>query len=312
MRIKVQEALKKEIKPGKIFIYGSEEYLTRQLLKKCLRGVKHRVFFPDFLGEFLSFTGSSLFEGELIPVILHGEELPAKLKKKTEREAFLRKLESLDSFVVAVFRELDWKALKTGIFKEIAEISEMVIESEPFSEKQIYGIISKKFRSAGRELPPGLIKLIVEIVGTDLTELKHETDKLLLYPGELTEETVRALLFSGGKVNPFELVFPLVEGKTGEFLERALELLAKGSDPLQIIGLLQSQVRNMVEIASGRSVKLPKDALLKYRQSTKKTGLNRLLKILKELHLAEFSIKTGTRDGKEALVALAIKGKNGN
>ena len=307
MRLKVQEALKKEIKPGKIFIYGSEEYLTKQFIKKALKGVKYETFYPDSLKELLSFTGSSLFEGKVVPILLHAEELPGKLRKKAEKEAFLKKLKSLDSFIIAAFGELDWKTLKGELFKGIIETSEIVIESEPYTEKQIYGLIAKKFKSAGRELPPELIKLIVEIVGTDLTELKHETDKLLLYPGELNRETIEALLFSSGKVNPFELVFPLVEGREREFLRELSELLSRGSEPLQILGLLQSQVRSMVEIASGRSVRLPKEALQKYRQVAKGVGLIKLLKLLKELHTAEFSIKSGLKGGKEALRELAFK-----
>ncbi len=307
MKLKVQEALKREIKPGKIFIYGSEEYLTRQFLKKCLKGVNYQTFYPDSLQEFLSFTGSSLFEGEVVPVLLHAEELPSKLRKKAKREAFLKKLRELNSFVITSFESLDWKTLKGEVFKGITEAARFVIESEPYTEKQIYGLIAKKFKSAGRELPPKLIKLIVEIVGTDLTELKHETDKLLLYPGELTEETVKALLFSSGRVNPFDLVFPLVEGRGREFLEMALNLLEKGSEPLQLIGLLQSQVRSMVEVASGRSVKLPREVLNRYREVSRRVGLVNLLKVLKELHQAEFSIKGGLKGDREALTELAFK-----
>ncbi|GEM_PF-829829 len=307
MKIKVQEALKKEIKPGKVFIYGSEEYLTRQFLKRVLKGVKHQLFYPDSLEEFMEFTGSTLFDGEVVPVLLHAEELPSKLRKKSQKEAFIKKLKSLNSFIVAAFGKLDWKSLKSEIFKEILELSNLVVESEPYSEKQIYGLIAKKFKSAGKEITPELIKYIVKLVGTDLTELKHETDKLLLYPGKLTKEAVESLLFSSGRVDPFEVVFSLVEGRSREFIKNVNHLLTEGSEPLQIVGLLQSQVRSMIEVACGRSVRLPKEVIETYKKSAKKVGLLELLKILKELHEAEFSIKIGLKGGREALTELAFK-----
>jgi len=292
-KVKIQEALKLTELPDKIFIHGQEEYLTREFIKKIGKSRPIEKFFPDNLEEFFSFTGNSLFGKSPIPVILYGEELSGKLKKKAEREAFLRKLRELPSFIVAVFRKLEWKELSSGLFKDIARESSLLIESEPYTEKQIYTIISKKFKREGRELPPSLIKLIVEIVGTDLTALKHETDKLLAYPGELTEETVKELLFFSGKADPFGLIYPLIEGKGREFTARLEELFKKGADPLQLIGLLQSQVRSLVEIACGRRPRLPKDIYESYRTLARKRKLAELLNLLKALHEAEFSVKMG-------------------
>jgi len=304
-KIKVQEALKLKEFPEKVLVHGEEEYLTREFLKKLSRAKTVEKFFPESLEEFFSFSGSSLFGGQTTPVILYGEELPGKLKKKAEREAFLKKLKSLPSFVIAVFRRLEWRELSSGFFREVASLSDAVIESEPYSEKQIYAIIAKKFKREGKELPPRLIKLIVEVVGTDLTRLKHETDKLIAYPGELTEEVVRELLFSGGNPEPFGLIYPLVEGNTKEFARRLEELFSKGVEPLQLIGLLQSQVRSLVEIACGRKPRLPREVYESYRALAKGRGLTGLLKLLKALHQVEFSAKAGGNP-KEELLELAL------
>ncbi|WP_457677543.1 DNA polymerase III subunit delta [Thermovibrio sp.] len=306
-KLKVQEALKGKVKPTKVFIYGREEYLTRQFLKKLLKGVKHEKFTPENLEDFLNFTGSSLFEGEVMPVLVHAEELPSKLRKKSEREKFLKKLKSLDSFVVAAFGELDWKSLKGELFSEIINLSEFVVEAEPYTEKQLYGLLLKKFKSAGKEVSPEVIKFIVETVGSDLTELKQETDKLIAYPGKLTLGVVKELLYSGGKVDPFSLLFPLIEGKKREFIERAQKLLEEGMEPLFIIGILQSQIRNLALISAGKSVRLPKSALESYKALSRKAGLLKLLKALKELHSCEFSIKSGREEGRESLLKLPFK-----
>jgi len=305
-KVKVQEALKFKEFPNKILIHGEEEYLTRELLKKIGKAKPIEKFLPENLEEFFAFSGTSLFGGETTPVILYGEELPGKLKKKSEREAFLKKLADLPSFVIAVFKKLEWKEFSSGLFKEVAALSEAVVESEPYSEKQIYAIITKKFKKEGRELPPKLIKLIVKIVGTDLTKLKHETDKLLAYPGQLTEEVIKELLFSSGNPEPFGLIYPLIGGNGKEFVRRLDELLKKGIEPLQLIGLLQSQVRSLVEIACGRRPRVPKEVYESYRALAREKGLTELLKILKALHQTEFSVKIGGNP-KEELTKIAFR-----
>jgi len=305
-KIKVQEALKLKKFPNKVLVYGEEEYLTRELIKKISKARTVEKFFPESLEEFFSFSGSSLFGGETTPVILYGEELPGKLKKKAERQAFLKKLSELPSFVVAVFKKLQWKELSSGFFKEVAALSDVVVESEPYSEKQIYAILSKKFKREGRELPPELIKLIVEIVGTDLTKLKHETDKLIAYPGQLTEEVIRELLFSGGNPEPFSLIYPLVGGDARKFVRELERLFKAGIEPLQLIGLLQSQLRSLVEIACGRKPRLPKEIYESYRVLAGKRGLTELLKLLKALHQAEFSVKIGGNP-KEELIKISLR-----
>jgi len=307
-RIKIQEALKLKRFPKKMLIHGEEEYLSRELIKKISKAGAVEKFLPENLKDFFNFSGGSLFGEEAVPVILYGEELPGKLRKKAEREAFLKKLEELPSFVIAVFKKLDWKELSSGLFKEIASLTEVVVEAEPYSEKQIYSIISKKFKKEGKELPPHLIKLIVEIVGTDLTALKHETDKLIAYPGRLTEEVIRELLFSGGNPEPFGLIYPLVEGKGREFAGKLEELFKKGVEPLQLIGLLQLQVRNLVEIACGRKPRIPREVYGSYRTLAGKKGLTRLLKLLRDLHQIEFSAKSGG-DVKGELLRLALSQK---
>ena len=306
-KIKIQEALKLKELPNKFLIHGEEEFLTRELIKRLSRQRPVEKFYPESLEEFLAFGGSSLFKGEAFPLILYGEELPGKLKKKAEREAFLKKLKELPSFGIAVFKKLEWKELSSGLFKEVTKVVELLIEAEPYTERQIYSIIAKKFKKEERELPQSVIKLIVEIVGTDLTQLKHETDKLLLYPGELTEEVVKELLFSSGRAEPFELIYPLIEGRKREFIERVEELLQRGIEPLQLVGLLQSQVRSLAEIAAGRRPRLPKEVYDNYRRLIRTKSLPQVLKLLKELHLAEFGLKTGELQGKEALISVAFK-----
>jgi len=309
--VKVYEVLKKikdKLPWNKVLIYGEESYLTQQFLKKVSAIREIEKFHADEeLGSFLNFTGTSLFGDSPIPVLLGVEKLTQLLKKKADRERFIKFLKSLDSFILVSYEELDYKKLKTEIFGRILEVVDIVIHSENYPQERILSLLAKKFRSEGREISPELIKLIVEIVGTDLRELRNETEKLLLYPGKLTPEVVKLLLFSSGKANVFELIFPLVGGNRKEYLKHLEELLRKGADPLSLIALLQTQLRQLLSIATGDKVKLPPETIKKLRTLLKQKSFTELLLLLKKLHEKEFAVKRGIINGEEALKSLAFE-----
>ncbi len=307
--INVQDALKKireKVPWKKIFIYGEESYLTDQFLKKISEKKPLQRFYPDSLDEFFSFTGGSLFESSALPVIVHGEELPKYLRKKAERERFLKKLKSLDSFVIAVFSGLDYKTLRGDVFAAIVEISDVAVVSKPLPQKMKFNLVKRKLSSLAN-VDPEVLNLVAEKVEGDLWELKNETDKLLCYPGKLTSEVVELLISSSTKVNIFELVYALMEGNRKDFLAQVSQLLSEGVDPLQLIGLLQSQLRQFVKFVSGQTVKLNPQAARRFQSYAGKLRIKGALKLLKALDEAEFAVKTGIATGEEALKSLAFK-----
>ncbi len=306
-RLKVQEALKGKVKLKRLFIYGEEEFLTRQLIKKLLLNREFEKFYPENIEDFFNFQSSSLFKGEAVPVILYAEELPKNLRKKGEKERFIKKLKELKTFIIAALTELDGKTLKGELFSQIIENCDYVVKSEPYTEKQAYLLIAKKFKEAGREIPKEVIKLIVESVGTDLNLLKHETDKLLSYPGEITPQVVKELLFKVPDLNQFEIVYNLIRNRKKEFLKEVNEFILMGGEPLQLIGLMETQLRQIIELTCGRSVKLPKEVIKRHKTVGKEAGIIKLLKTLKALTETEFKLKSGELPPKEALKLLAFK-----
>ncbi|MEO2069140.1 MAG: DNA polymerase III subunit delta [Desulfurobacteriaceae bacterium] len=309
--VKVQEALK-EIKRGLFFkrllIHGEEFYLTDQFLKKISAFRDIEKYSLDNLSEIYNYTGTSLFGDSPLLVITEIDRANEVLRKKAEKEKFLKFLLGVQEFILVSFGEIDYKKLKTELFTKILKLLDTVIISEKYTEKAIYSILKKKFDSAGKKVSLEILKLIVELVGDDLTELRNETDKLLLYPGELTPKVVKLLLFSSGKVNVFDLVFLLLEGKKKEYIKKVNALLSQGVEPLAIIALLQTQVRQMVLLACRENVRLPKDVIQKYKTILKRKKLKDLLLLLKALDESEFAVKRGRSDASEVLKNIAFGG----
>ncbi|ADU97671.1 DNA polymerase III delta [Thermovibrio ammonificans HB-1] len=308
-QLKTHEALKligKKLPFKKVLIHGEEVYLTQQFVKKVAALHPVERFFPEAIDEFLNFTGSSLFGGSSIPVILYAEELPKTLKKKKERELFLKKLRSLDTFIVAAHCELDYRTLKGELFSQVEQLCDALLTSERLPVNAIYGLLNKKFLQSGKKVSKEVLKLLVELVGTDLTELRHEAEKLINYPGELTPEVVRGLVFPTEKSNAFTLIYPLARGNTKEYLKQLNALLASGNEPLQLIALLQTQARQAVKLALKKQVKLPKEAAKQMALLLKQVGAKRMLLLLKALNEAEFAVKSGRERGELALKKLAL------
>ena len=295
--IKIQEALKKiknSIPWKKIFIYGEETYLIEQLLKKISQ-IKdtEKYYLDENLPSVYQFSGTSLFGNSPLPVFLNAQSLPSLLKKKKEKEKFLKFLSSLEEFVIVAPEPLDYKQLKNETFQSVIDLSEVVIKAQEYTEDRIVALLEKKFKAAQKNLDKKLLKLIVEIVGTNLYDLKQETDKLLNYPGELTEETIKKLLYSSGKVNVFELIVPLIKKDKKGYLKQLNQALSQGIEPLLILGLLQSQVRNLIALKVGEKTKLPLNALKTFKILSSQTNLKELFGLLKLLHEKEFEIKSG-------------------
>ncbi len=307
-QVKVVDALKqvKTLLPWKrMIIHGREGYLTSQFLKKLSSVVSLEKFSADEeLGLFLNFSGTSLFGGLTVPVLTQVEFLPSKLRKKTDREKLLSTLKRFETWVLVSFEELDYKKLSSELFKGIFNLADVVIVSEPYSERALYTLLAKKFASSGKKVSQEVIKLIVEFVGTDLQNLKQETDKLVAYPGEITEEVVKELVFSVGNVNVFEIIFSYVAGEKKRFLREVSAYFDSGGDGLMLLGLLQSQMRIILELKSGKGVKVPKKVLGKFKKVASSYSYPYLLKLLRKLHDAEFSIKAGVLSAEDALKGL--------
>jgi len=304
----ILKKIKEKLPWNKVLTHGEEDYLTEQFIKKvsAIREIE-KFHVDEELESFLNFTGTSLFGDFPIPVLIGVEQLTERLRKKADKERFINFLKSLDSFILVSYEELPYKKLKTEIFSAIGELVDVVVHSENYPLEKTYALIAKKFQSAGKEISKEIIKLIVETAGSNLKELRSETDKLLLYPGELTPEVVKLLLFSSGKANVFELIFPLVEGNKKEYLNQLESLLQKGVDPLSLIVLLQTQLRELIGMATGDKVRLPPETIKKFRVLLKERSFTELLLLLKKIHEKEFAVKRGFVNGEDALKSLAFE-----
>jgi DNA polymerase-3 subunit delta len=305
-RVKILDALRKvsELKDRKIIIYGPEEYLVQQFLKKLGEFYEVEKFYADEnLEGFLSREEGGLFATKAtFKVLLKGDVLTGVLRKKADKERFLKSLKEKERFAIVLTPEFESKKWKTELFQEITKIVEILIYAERLPRETLIKRILSKLESKG--INRGLAELIVDIAGEDLARLKLETDKLLEYPGEITPQVVSALVFSGSEVNVFEIIYLLIGGEKKEFLKE-LEKALLTVDPLVLVGLFQSQVRQLINLSFGNEKGIKNVGTLYSIARKRKPAW--FLNLLKTLHEIEFEIKSGegSKDALKKLIYLA-------
>ncbi|WP_022847477.1 MULTISPECIES: DNA polymerase III subunit delta [unclassified Desulfurobacterium] len=306
--IKAAEFIKKYKKnlpdKRKFLIHGEEYYLTKQIVKLFTDKLDTEKIYVDdenFLNRLFSTESANLFSKKYtFPIVIGIEHLGGKLRKKQDKEKFLSFLKTKEEYLLVSKSKLEPKTLKTELFKKILSTVDTVINATPFDKKSLFSILKKKFKTAGKEIDDETILFIIDSVGRNLQNLKVETDKLICYPGTLTKETVSELLFAAKSGNVFSLIKEIVRNRKREYIEN-LNLILQESEPLSLIALLQTQMRQIIEVKLGKPVKLPSFVVKEYNLLTRGIPLKTLYKKLSTIHEAEFSIKTGAKKPEEAL-----------
>ncbi len=293
--------------PGKVFIYGDEYFLTEQFLKLLKGSFEVEEFFVDegFPGNLYQSAIPSLFSEDVLPILKGAEKLPSFLRSENDRKRFLNFVKSRERLVI-VAGSLDRKKLSGSFFSSLLKLVDFVVQSYPMSEKEKIGLVVKKFKKSGKNLSPELAGFIVSSVQGEVQDLKVETDKLLSYPGDLTKEVVEELLFSVSTASIFEVINYILVGDKRGFLSAVESLFSSGVDPLQLLSLLQTQVRQLITLKLGGNVRLPKKAVQEYSELLRRVSLPKLYLILKFLCEVEFSIKSGIFPKEDALRRLSV------
>ena len=102
------------------------------------------------------------------------------LKWKTEEDILLRYLEHLTPTTILVFAHKYAKFDKRKKIYKIFEKAGTVIESAKLYENKVGEWIIDQFRQANRSIHPQAALMMAEYLGTDLSKIANEVDKLIL------------------------------------------------------------------------------------------------------------------------------------
>jgi len=179
------------------------------------------------------------------------------------------------------------------------------------SDRDKSAFVTGEFRSAGRKVAPDAVRALLEAVGKDLRELASACKQLVDdTEGLVTAEVVQR--YHGGKVEAtgFRVADAAISGNLPEALRLTRHALASGLDPVPIVAVLASQLRQIARVATaggGGSAQLAKQLGMapwqvdRARRDAKGWDGERLGRAIQAVAAADFEVKGGGRDPVYAL-----------
>jgi len=268
--------------------------------------------------ETLPFFGEKKVVVVKNPIFLTAE----KGKEKVEHD--LKKLEeyiaSPSPFSIVVFtgayEKLDERK---KITKRLMKEAEVFVAS-PLNEKELYRWIEERVQEHGTTITAEAKERVLALVGTNLSMLSNELEKLSLYAGQgtITEEMVEMLVSRTLEKNAFVLVEKVIKRKTEEALQVFYDLLENQEEPIKIISLLASQFRLLYQVKALATKGYGQQqiaSILKVHPFRVKLALGQissfseqeLLSIIHDLAEADYQMKSSAMDKQLIIELLLVK-----
>lgn len=174
------------------------------------------------------------------------------------------------------------------------------------SDRDKSSFVINEFRVKGRKVTPEATRALIEAVGRDVSELAAACAQLVAdTQGLVDDELVER--YHGGRVDAsgFRLADAAIAGQTGEALRLLRHAIASGVDPVPIVAVLASQLRQVVKVGAagrGRSADLAKSLAMapwqvdRARQSAAGWDPQALGRAIQAVAAADFDVKGGGRD----------------
>lgn len=316
--------LKKQAQSGKCqpcyIITGTEDFLKRDavaFLKQTL--VKDPLNFEKYagkdasLGKIIESASTMTFFGDRKLVVAEDAD---HLLKDSERLLDYVANPSPSACLVITVEGID---KRTKLFKE-ADRRGMVVECNPLYPEQARTWAAQYVKKAGKGIDDDALDALIENVGTALSDIVSETDKIILYTGtnhRITLADVETTVVRVRTEDAFELINAISVRNKRKALTILIRLMEEGKDSFELIGLLRWQFVRLFQaddmLAAGRSQHDVASACRVYpkyadaffsavRYFSRKDKVEYLQMLLD----ADLSVKRGLADGRTAMERLVI------
>ncbi len=188
-------------------------------------------------------------------------------------------------------------------------------------DAQLRHWVQERIKEKGGSISPQAVKLLAQLVGSNLWIMTSEIEKLALYAAGrgIEEDDVKVLVGYAQQTSVFTMIDAIVEFRAevaGQLLQR---LLQAGAAPAYLLVMLARQVQLVVRARELSREKTPRVeiqrilglnseyVLRKTMEQASRYSLDRLKEIYFQLLAADLSIKTGKYDGELALNILVAE-----
>ena len=311
-----QRQLNEDIRNGTFrncyLIYGEEAYLrnqNRDKLVKALNGENASM-------NFSRYEGDKINPGEVIDM---AETMPFLSDKRViliENSGFFKtgcpelagylKEPSATTFFVFAEKDVD---KRKDIYKAVSK-NGFEICCDTQDEGTLKAWINNKVKAEGKTISPSTINALMERVGTDMSNISTELEKLVCYcidRNEITADDVQAVCANWITSQIFAMTDAIVEKNQKKAINLYYDLLALKEPPAKILALITRQFNIMLQVKEmnehrvdnnsiASAVKLPPFLVGKYTNWARRYTMEELVDTLQMCASNDEGVKTGKLD----------------
>ncbi|CAG7572729.1 DNA polymerase III delta subunit [Barrientosiimonas humi] len=295
--------------PPLVLISGPEQVIADRALAETLDAVRQ----DDPEAEIIRIDGSAYAPGDLSihtsPSLFGGTKVVVVRDLDEGTDALIDELTTVVQQGVDGVLIVTHKSGQRGkrALDAIKKAGPRVVNAPAIkSDRDKSAFVTNEFRARRRKVTPDAVRALLEAVGKDLRELVQACQQLVDDTEGLIDADVVAR-YHGGKVEAtgFRVADAAVAGDAPEALRLLRHALASGVDPVPIVAVLASQLRQVARVASagrGRSDQLAKQLGMapwqidRARAASRGWDGDRLGRAIQAVAAADFDVKGGGRD----------------
>lgn len=301
--------------PPLVLISGPERVLAQRALEETLEAWRSatpdaqivRVDAAEYEpGRLTMELSPSLFGGHRLIVVRDLDEAPDALVDELE-DALAH---PVDDAHIAVLHKGGNRAKR--VLDALKKSKARVIDAPAMkSDRDKSAFITNEFRRAHRRITPDAVRALLEAAGKDTSELAAACRQLVDDTSGTIDENVVGTYYAGKvEASGFRVADAAVAGNASEALRLLRHAFASGVDPVPVVAVLASQLRQVARVATaggGRSADLAKQLGMPPWQVDRARGASRgwdgvrLGRAIQCVAAADFAVKGGGRDPQYAV-----------
>lgn len=199
------------------------------------------------LGEVLAMANTAPVFSNTRMIVLGGIE---KLRKEP-KEALIRYLENPLETTTLILTHNDSKKMKTE--KALAAVGGCVVNFDELKRDELAVWVREKLREKNLNGNFDAVDLLCESVGSELSALENEIEKLYLYTlsredKNISKEDVLACIGFSKEENPFELANAILACNKNKAIKLVDKLLDDGEEPVAVLAKMTYPILKMARI----------------------------------------------------------------
>ncbi|RKM55612.1 DNA polymerase III subunit delta [Butyrivibrio sp. X503] len=252
-----QKQLNEDITSGNLkqcyLVYGEEAYLrlqNRDKLVKALGGDSASMNFTRYEGDACD-PAAIIDMAETMPFLSDKRVILVEnsgfFKSGCPELADYLKEPAEAAYFIFVEKEVD---RRKDIYKAAAKLG-LDINCDEQDEDTLKRWIASKFRSEGKNISSGAVAFLIDRVGTDMSNISTEIEKLVCYcidRDEVTSADIEAVCANWITSRIFAMTDAIVEKNRKKAIDLYYDLLALKEPPAKILALITRQFNLMLQI----------------------------------------------------------------